>query len=165
MCAPLTLQDESPEDTEALRAFDALVAAERKRLRLALQIADGAVRHGFPRHDPDTAIRNTVGAVTAARDSLDRLIVSRAMGERCVLRPSEQLQLIELQRRVTKNEAAKGIPARAPALVAADAVDVAEADAELVGRAKQRGLAALSLLPPVSFPDAYQGGFTSPALA
>lgn len=165
MCAPLTLQDEFPEDIEAMRALEAVVAAEFRRMRMAVRIANGATRLAFPHHDADEAILDTIGAVTAARNAMDRLIVSRAMGERCVLSPTAQLQGIELQRRVTKNEEAKGIPARSLALAAIDAVDVAEADEGLCAMAKSRGLAILDFLPAAPFPDAYQSGFTSPEAA
>lgn len=83
MCAPFSVHDDTPDDTEAMAAFDALVAAERRRLRLALQVAGGATRYGFPRHNADAAISETVGAVTAARHTLDRLYLRRA-GEKKV---------------------------------------------------------------------------------
>lgn len=142
MCAPFSVHDDTPDDTEAMAAFDALVAAERRRLRLALQVAGGATRYGFPRHNADAAISETVGAVTAARHTLDRLIVSRAMGERCVLAPSPQLQAIELQGRVARNEAARGLDRAGPAIVASRTVDGAEASLITMAHAYGDSLAA-----------------------
>lgn len=145
MCAPFSIHDDTPDDTEAMAAFDALVAAERRRLRLALQVAGGATRYSFPRHNADAAIAEAVGAVTAARYTLDRLIVSRAIGERCFLSPSAQLQAVELQGRVAKNEAARGLDRTAPAIVAIRTVD--EADASLVAMTHGRGDAIAADMP------------------
>lgn len=145
MCAPFSIHDDDLIDAEAAAALDAVFAAERKRLALALSVASGATRYAFPRHDADAAIAGTVGAVTAARYTLDRLLISRVMGQRCVLTPSAQLQQIEMQARVGRNEAASGVVAFGPAIIAARRVDEAEVDASLILMAHARGAAIVAM--------------------
>lgn len=138
MCAPFSVHDDELLDPEATKALNAIIEAERRRLTLALLVASGATRRHFPRHDADSAIAATVGDVTARRYEMDRLIASRAMGERAVISPTPSAQVVELQQRVQKNEAAT------------------KADI-LVFAAHARGAALAAALPPMS-PD-YQAGF------
>lgn len=114
-------------DAESEAALDAVISAERHRLTVALLITRGsATRYAFPRHDADTAIQSSVSKVTESRFAMDRLVASRALGERCKAAPTTGLQCASLQDRVTANEAQSNILAIGLAMTAAHRVDGAD---------------------------------------
>src|SRR4051812_28560851 len=125
MCEPL-LQTDDITESPAIVAFDALQAAEKHLLSLTLRISEGAVRYGFPKHDPDTAISRAVGEVTKCRFEFDRALASEVMGEKCALPPSPSNLSLALQRRVMKNEEASGVLSLGPTIAAARRVDAAD---------------------------------------
>ena len=153
MCAPFSVHDDALLDAEAQATIEALIAAERKRLTIALLIAGGATRYAFPHHNADAAIQQAVGKVTETRFKMDRLIASRAIGETCMAAPSTGLQCLSLQERVTANEARSNVLALGPTLTAARQVD--EADRSLVQAAHGAGVR-------IPDPSDFQSGFHSP---
>ena len=153
MSAPFSVYDDNLFDARAADALEAVISAERKRLTIALLIANGATRYAFPHHNADDAIQAAVGAVTEARFRMDRMIASRGLGEPCRAAPTTGTQCLALQNRVTINEAGANIHPFGPVLTAAARVDEAE-----------RGLilAAHGAGGKVPTPDSFQSGFHSP---
>lgn len=137
MYSPVSRYDDELIDEQTKNALDALMLAETRRIALALDVARGATRYAFPRSDSDAAITRALGDVDKARRALDLLAAGRPAGCTSLLSVTSGALKIVLQDQVTRNEAARGLPDRLPALVAADAVDAAT----------------------------YQSGFTSPAAA
>lgn len=141
-------------DAEAEAALDAVLAAERRRLTVALLITRAnATRYAFPRNNADDAIASSVAKVTETRAKMDRLIGSRASKKPGTIVPSASAICHDLQRHVTENEARSNIVTIGPAMTAAAQVDAA--DKVLVTAAHSAGIRIPS-------PDDFQSGFHSP---
>ncbi|MFH7191078.1 hypothetical protein ACHWGL_29640, partial [Klebsiella pneumoniae] len=104
MCT-LFPSDDAPFDPQVDAALQSAIAALTRFVDLGTAIANGATRRDFPGHNADAAITKAVGEVTRGFFDLRLAVMSASMRERCMLMPNPETVKLELQRRVTKNEA------------------------------------------------------------
>lgn len=97
--------DDAPFNPQIDAALESAIAALTRFAELGTEIANGATRSAFPGHNADAAITKAMGEATRGFYELRLAVMSAAMRERCMLMPNPETVKIELQRRVTKNEA------------------------------------------------------------